>query len=122
MLFLDEVLEVDADRLTATKRLTSDFILAQSERVSVLVALELFAQAAAAFYAANAPMGPGVMSGALIGCRKLECSVDQLSVGDELVATIEQRWGLDGLAQFEGTLTCGGDAIATATFSVASGS
>jgi len=106
MLFLDEVLSVSDTKVETRVTLGEDFLMCgPSGAISPLVALELFAQSAAALMAhrAGGPDAPPV-SGALLGTRKLDCHVDALLVGDVLRIEAEERWGAEQLAQFQCTL------------------
>ncbi|MBX3248752.1 MAG: hypothetical protein KF901_16360 [Myxococcales bacterium] len=122
MLFLDEVLEVSGSRVRTRTTLRDDFILAKDGLVSPLVALELFAQAAAAFMAHRvAQTDQPMVQGALLGSRTLDCHVDTFRVGDELVTEAEEVFGAGGLAQFKCALYRGGERVAEGNINVVSG-
>ena len=122
MLFLDEVLSVEGAKARARKVLTSDFILAKDGKVSPLVAIELFAQTAAAYMASQtAPTDRPTVQGALLGTRSLECFVDAFEVGDVLEAEVEQVFGAGALAQFTCALYRGDEKVAEGSINVVSG-
>ena len=122
MLFVDEVLAVGGDRIETICRLPADHIMVNQGRVSPLVAIEFFAQSAAALmaYRAAGTNQPNV-SGALLGTRKLEVFVDVLHVGDELRVEAIELWGQGKLAQLNCTLFRDDERIATGTINVVSG-
>lgn len=121
MLFLDEILELDPAGIVTRTTLREDFILArEGGRVSPLVAVEIFAQAAAAYFAAHtADAASATMQGALLGARSFSASVDAFRVGDQLVARVRQAWGTAGLAQFDCTLYRDGELVAEGAINVA---
>jgi predicted hotdog family 3-hydroxylacyl-ACP dehydratase len=123
MLFLDEVLDVSGSKVRTRTVLREDFILAKDGKVSPLVAIELFAQAAAAYMASRtSPTDRPTVQGALLGSRTMDCFVDSLSVGDELIAEAEQVFGAGALAQFKCALFRDGEKIAEGNINVVSGS
>lgn len=122
MRFLTGVDEVSATRIRTRARIGDDFIMARDGKVSPLVAIELFAQSAAAFMAhrtrdTDAPF----VQGALLGTRKLDTFVDHFDVGDELVTEAEEVFGVGALAQFKCTLWRGEEKVAEGHINVASG-
>ncbi len=122
MRFLDEVVRVDAESIRTRTTLRDNFLMAREGSVSTLVAIELFAQSAAAqlaFRTADAN-APGVQ-GALLGTRKLDVTRGTLSVGETVETEARQIFGAGPLAQFECTLFLGEEAIATGTVNVVSG-
>jgi predicted hotdog family 3-hydroxylacyl-ACP dehydratase len=106
MLFLDDVVDLLPEGIVTETVLRPGFLLEEADgTVSPLVALELFAQASAAYYAAHtAPAGPMSMQGALLGTRKLDVLVPCFRIGDVLQAEVRESWGTGGLAQFAGVL------------------
>ncbi|MCB9636069.1 MAG: hypothetical protein H6721_28490 [Sandaracinus sp.] len=122
MLFLDEVLEVGASTARTRTVLREDFLLAKDGKVSPLVSIELFAQAAAAFMASKtAPSDRPTVQGALLGSRSLDTFVDTFEVGDELIAEVEQVFGAGALAQFKCVLYRGETKVAEGNINVVSG-
>ena len=126
MLFIDRVVSVADPVLVSELTLRDDFILNREGEVSPLVAIELFAQSAAALMAhrsakANAPK----VSGALLGTRRLDCHVNVLRVGDVLQSEVREIFGAGALAQFDCVLyRVGGDMrerIAEGSINVAAG-
>lgn len=123
MLFLDEVLEVSGSKARARTVLRDDFILAKDGKVSSLVSIELFAQAAAAYMASKtSPTERPTVQGALLGSRSLDTFVDAFDVGDELIAEVEQVFGAGALAQFKCALFRAGEKVAEGNINVVSGS
>lgn len=123
MLFLDEVVDVGSNTARTRTRLREGFILAKDGKVSPLVAIELFAQAAAAFMASKtATTDRPTVQGALLGSRSLDTLVDAFEVGDELVAEVEQVFGAGALAQFKCALFRAEAKVAEGHINVVSGS
>ncbi|HJK89780.1 MAG TPA: hypothetical protein RMH85_23385 [Polyangiaceae bacterium LLY-WYZ-15_(1-7)] len=123
MLFLDEVLEVGPTRVRTRTVLKEGFLLADGEgKVSPLVSIELFAQAAAAFMVNRvADTDRPFVQGALLGTRKLECHVDRFEVGDVLEVEAEEVFGAGALAQFRCALFREGEKVAEGAINVVSG-
>ncbi|MEM9070894.1 MAG: hypothetical protein AAGE52_20460 [Myxococcota bacterium] len=122
MRFLTEVLEVQGAAIRTSTTIGQDFILARDGVVSPLVAIELFAQSAAAFMAhRTAASDSPFVQGALLGSRKLDVFVDAFHVGDVLVAECEEVFGAGALAQFRCVLTRGDDKVAEGAINVVSG-
>jgi len=122
MRFLTGIDSVDATHIRTRALIGEDFIMARDGKVSALVAIELFAQSAAAFMAhrtrdSDAPF----VQGALLGTRKLDAFVDHFSVGDELITEAEEVFGVGALAQFKCTLWRGDEKVAEGHINVASG-
>ncbi len=121
MRFIDEVLEVEEARIVCRCHLGEGHIMADAGRVTPLVAIELFAQAAAAlmvYRAAKAGMPP--TGGFLLGTRKVDVTVDAFHLGDALTIDVKELWGNGPLAQFECVLTRDGDEVASGSINVAS--
>jgi predicted hotdog family 3-hydroxylacyl-ACP dehydratase len=92
-------------------------------RAPGLIAIELFAQAAAAFMAdRSAKLGStGPVSGALLGTRKLDVDVDGFELGDELLSEVHEKWSAGQLAQFDCVLKRGEQEVARGAINVATG-
>jgi predicted hotdog family 3-hydroxylacyl-ACP dehydratase len=122
MLLVDEVVSVEGPRITVKAHISPDHILLEDGAISPLLAIELFAQAAAALMVhRSAQHGAGMESGYLLGTRKLELEVDAFHVGDELVVRAEELWGADALSQLDCTLERGGKVVAKGSINVARG-
>jgi predicted hotdog family 3-hydroxylacyl-ACP dehydratase len=121
MLFIDEVVSVDASRIETKSIVRADHILLDERgTMSALAAIEYFAQAAALVMVyATGPTNPGPLSGALLGSPKLELLTDRFEVGDELRARAEQVLALGQLARFECVLFRNGHKAAQASINVA---
>ncbi|MEM6958087.1 MAG: hypothetical protein AAF411_03585 [Myxococcota bacterium] len=123
MRFIDSIEAVEDGGRTIVTRIhvRPDFIMAEGGQVSPLVAVEFFAQSAAALMAhrSAAAKAPKV-SGALLGTRSLECS-GAISVGDLLECRATEVFGAGALAQFECTLRRDGELLAKGSINVASG-
>lgn len=122
MRFLTGVDSVSNTQIRTRALLGDDFIMAREGKVSPLVAIELFAQSAAAFMA-NRTRDSDVpfVQGALLGTRKLDAFVDHFAVGDELITEAEEVFGVGALAQFKCTLWRGEEKVAEGHINVASG-
>lgn len=94
-----------------------------ARRAPALIAVELFAQSAAAYMAHNSA-GRGAhetVSGALLGTRKLDVEVDGFGLGDELVSEVQEIWSDGRLAQFDCVLRRNGVEVARGSINVAIG-
>ena len=101
MLLLDAVSEVGPDRIRTRVQIREDHILLEADgTLSTLVAIELFAQSAAALmvHRSMAKDASPVM-GALLGSRTFDVLTPHLAVGDVLEIEAVERWGQGQLAQ-----------------------
>ena len=122
MLFLDRIVSVQDPMIETETTFGADFIMARGEHISPLVAIELFAQSAAALMAhrsaaANAPK----VSGALLGTRKLDVHVAEFRVGETVRTQAREIFGAGALAQFDCKLFRGEDLVAEGSINVAAG-
>jgi predicted hotdog family 3-hydroxylacyl-ACP dehydratase len=121
MRFIDEVVEVEDARILCKCRLHDAHIMVVDGSVTPLVAIELFAQAAAALMVHRAAQaGAPPTGGFLLGTRKVDVNVDVFRPGDELTVDVKELWGSGALAQFECVLTRDGAEVATGSINVAS--
>ena len=121
MRFIDEVVAVEDARIVCKAVLGESHIMADEGRVSPLVAIELFAQAAAAlmvYRAAKAGAPP--TGGFLLGTRKVDVNTEAFVTGDVLTIDVKEIWGNGPLAQFECLLSRDGDEVASGSINVAS--
>lgn len=125
MLFLDELVSVGEDNVVTRTRLTDDFLLMEDGRCSSLVAIELFAQSAAALMTWRARnLKDSQVTGALLGSRKMACEVGFLKSGDVVRTEATEVWGAGQLAQFDCKLWREGgedELIASGVINVVSG-
>jgi predicted hotdog family 3-hydroxylacyl-ACP dehydratase len=121
MRFIDEVIEVGDGHIVCRSRIDDAHIMADDGRVSPLVAIELFAQAAAALMVHRAAQaGAPPTGGFLLGTRKVDVGVDTFRAGDELTIDVRELWGNGPLAQFDCHLTRNGVEVASGSINVAS--
>ncbi len=122
MLLLDELIEHRADEVVCTKRVRADDVLVEDGALSSLVALELFAQAAAAHFGYVGYLsGQGMASGALLGTRRVDVAVPSIAVGTLLEVRAKQVLSIPPAAQFECELRAGGELLASGSINVAIG-
>ena len=122
MLLLDRMIACTDSEAICTKTIRADDLFVEGGGITTLVALELFAQTAAAHFGyLGLSRGSGFASGALLGTRKLELSVDRLRTGDVLEIRAVQVMSMPPAAQYECTLARGGETIARGTINVAMG-
>ncbi len=121
MRFIDEVSSVEDARIVCRCRFSDEHIMANDGRVTPLVAIELFAQAAAALMVHRAAQaGAPPTGGFLLGTRKVDVNVDAFRSGDELTVDVRELWGNGPLAQFECVATRDGEEVARGSINVAS--
>jgi len=121
MRLVDEVVAADDRSATCRARIGEDHLLLEEGHVSPLLAIELFAQTAAALMVHRA-LGAGAeapRSGMLLGTRKVEMSAGRFEVGDELTISVEEVWGSGPLAQFDCRLERDGEVVARGSINVA---
>lgn len=122
MLLLDRMIACTDTEAICTKTIRADDVLVEDGGISSLVALELFAQTAAAHFGyLGMTRGSGFASGALLGTRKLELTTHRIEVGDALEVRAMQVMSMPPAAQYECALIRGGETIAKGTINVAMG-
>ena len=124
MLLLDRMIEHAGEGVVCEKTFREDDPFVEDGRISSLVALELFAQAAAAHFAYQGWLRGGVMSsGALLGTRRLDLEVPSIGVGERVLVRATQVLAIPPAAQFECTLERASDGtrIAAGSINVAFG-
>lgn len=123
MRMLDELVHHDAERAVCAKTFHAGEAFVEGEAACALVALELFAQTAAAHFGyagmqRGAPMG----TGALLGSRKIELFTPALPVGERLLVEVRQTLVMPPMAQFDCNLRgTDGRLLAEGTINVAVG-
>ncbi len=122
MLWLDRMSACSDSDVVCEKTIVASDSFVENGAMSALVALELFAQTAAAHFGYLAlSKGGGMTAGALLGTRKLELFVDRVFVGDMLVVRAKQIMSMPPAAQYECELLRQGETIARGTINVAMG-
>ena len=123
MLLIDALVAHDEDEAVCVKTFTDSDLFVENGRVSSFVALELFAQAAAAHFGYAGLMSGGkAVSGALLGARKIELSEGTFAVGEKLTIKVTRAMTMPPMAQFECLLTDDrGEMLAAGTINVAMG-
>lgn len=123
MLLLDTLLEHGELEVVCDKTFRPDDPFAEGGRVTALVTIELFAQAAAAHfgYAGFEKDGrPG--SGALLGTRRIDLLAPHFAVGERLLVRARQLGVMPPAAQYECTIEReSGEVLARGSLSVAMG-
>ena len=119
MVLLDEVTACDGERITCRVTLRPDGLFAEEGRVPAVVAIELMAQAVAAYAGLRAhAAGRPVRIGYLLGTREMTLAVGHLDVGDELLVVAEHLFGGEQLGSFRCAVSRSGAAVAAATLNV----
>lgn len=125
MLLVDRLLAHDALHVTIEKTFHDGELFVEAGSVSGFVAVELFAQAAAAHFGYAGLIAGGVFaSGALLGTRKIELRVPHFSVDRRLEVRAHQVFAMPPAAQYDCTLLDVTDeerVLATGTINVAMG-
>jgi predicted hotdog family 3-hydroxylacyl-ACP dehydratase len=123
MRMLDALVHHEAERAVCTKTFRESDAFVEGGVVSALVAIELFAQAAAAHFGyAGMEKGAAMGAGALLGSRKIELFVPAFTVGERLEIEVRQTMAMPPMAQFDCTLTgADGRRLAEGTINVAVG-
>jgi predicted hotdog family 3-hydroxylacyl-ACP dehydratase len=120
MLLLDTVESFDGERLEcwATPRRGALFV--EGARVSALICIEYFAQAAAVYCALAADENTSMRMGILLGARRLQLETEFFAVGEPLCIGVRERWSGGSVAQFECELRREGELVASAAINVQS--
>lgn len=122
MRLIDAVVEVGASHIVCEAVITDEHVLLRDGRVPNVLAIELFAQAAAAYEVSRAlDTGGGPVSGMLLGTRKIDLDTDGFAPGDVLTIRAEELWGSGPLAQFACTVSRAGEQVASGSINVARG-
>lgn len=122
MLWLDRMIACSETDVVCEKTIAGDDPFVENGALSSLVALELFAQTAAAHFGYLAlSKGAGMTSGALLGTRRLDLLVASVDVGDTLLVRATQVMSMPPAAQYECELVRSGETIARGTINVAMG-
>jgi predicted hotdog family 3-hydroxylacyl-ACP dehydratase len=123
MLLVHELVSHEGRGIVCTTTIGPDFLLVRADRtVSSIVAIELFAQTAAALVGLLAPPGgPSMATGALLGSRGIKLHVDRFDVGDVLEIRCTESWTIEMAAQIDCELYRRGEKIAEGTINVMAG-
>ncbi len=122
MLMIDALIAHSDEACTCTKTFREGEPLVENGRVSPLVVLELFAQTAAAHFGyAGLVRGGTIASGALLGTRKIDVSVDAFRVGEEITIEASRTMAMPPMAQFECVAKIGERVVASGSINVAMG-
>jgi predicted hotdog family 3-hydroxylacyl-ACP dehydratase len=105
MLLLDALVAHAPEEAVCEKTFRQEDLFVKDGVVSGFVALELFAQAAAAHFGyVGLTAGGKATSGALLGARKIELLVPTFAVGEKLTIRVKQVMAMPPAAQFDCTL------------------
>lgn len=122
MLLIDEAISHEGRSLVCRAVIREDHPLLEEDGVPALVAIELFAQTAAALVGLLAPAGgPSMQTGALLGTRQVRLHVPSFAVGDELLIRCTEAWTIGPAAQIECAMTRNGEAVAEGSINVMAG-
>lgn len=123
MLLLDEVLEQEGISIVTQTTVREDMFFVQDGELPMMVAIELFAQSAAAMLSLRAQRGSTVdiRSGALLGTRKIELLEPACRVGDVLTTHCEEAIAVGPTAQIECKLLRDGVVVARGSINVMAG-
>jgi predicted hotdog family 3-hydroxylacyl-ACP dehydratase len=122
MLFVDALIEHTEDACTCRKTFRDGDPLVEDGRVSALVAIELFAQTAAAHFGyAGMIRGGAMTSGALLGTRRIDLAVPSIAIGEEVTIVARRVMAIPPMAQFDCEARIGDRVIASGSINVAMG-
>ncbi len=118
---IDTLTAYEGHTVSCSALLTRDNAYANGDVIPALVALELFAQTAAALFGyraflAKLPFG----AGAIIGVQKMAVTRD-FRAGERCIMTVEERFTVDQLTHARGTLTVDDIEVATGALTVLHG-
>lgn len=122
MLLVDELVSHEGRKVVCRAHVRSDHPFLRDGKVPVLVAVELFAQSAAALVGLLAARGGASMTqGALLGSREVRFFTDALRVGDTVDIHCAEAWTIGPAAQIECALYRDGARIAEGSINVMAG-
>lgn len=122
MLLVDELVSHEGRKIVCRATIQDDHPFLSGGKVPALVAVELFAQSAAALVGLLAPPGgPSMQSGALLGSRQVRFFTDALRVGETVEVHCEEVWTIGPAAQIECALYRDGARIAEGSINVMAG-
>ena len=122
MRMIDAMITHTADECVCVKTFHRGDPLVEGDSVTSLVAIELFAQTAAAHFGYSGfVLGGAMTSGALLGTRKIDLAVGSFAIETEIVVRVKQLFAIPPAAQFECALEIGGALVASGTINVAMG-
>jgi predicted hotdog family 3-hydroxylacyl-ACP dehydratase len=122
MLLLDAMRAHSEDECTCVKAFRAGDPLVDASGVSALAVIELFAQTAAAHFGyAGLVKGGAMASGALLGTRRIDLSVERLPLDREIVIVVKRVMAIPPMAQFDCTASLDGEVIARGSINVAMG-
>ncbi len=102
MLLLDAVVAWDGTTLRCAATVGADWLLLVGDDAPAAAPLEVMAQTVAAPHGLRGrARGEPVHVGLLMGCRGLALHVARLGVGERLVASARQAFGMDAVGEFE---------------------
>ena len=122
MLLVDELVSHEGRKVVCRAHIRDDHPFLQGGKVPALVAVELFAQSAAALVGLLASAGgPSMTMGALLGSRQVQLHTDALWPGDTVDIHCEEVWTIGPAAQIECALFRDGAKIAEGSVNVMAG-
>ena len=123
MLLVDELVSHEGRGVVCRAEIRPDHLFLRPDgTVSSLLAIELFAQTAAALVGLLAPPGgPSLAQGALLGSRQIKLYTDVLKVGDVVDIHCTESWTIEMAAQIDCALFRAGEKIAEGSINVMAG-
>lgn len=119
MIFLDAVLEFDAEGATAVTVIRDDHLFATPNGVPVHFGIELMAQTCGAYVGSLArSRGEPVKLGFILGTRRYRGSVRWFGIGDRLVVRVRMTIRDETMGVFECAIERDGITVAEAQLSV----
>lgn len=122
MLLVDELVSHEGRGIVCRSTIREDHLFLRDGKVSSLIAIELFAQTAAALVGLLAPPGgPSMTQGALLGSRQVKLFTGALVPGDVVEIHCTESWTIEMAAQIDCALYRRGEKIAEGTINVMAG-
>lgn len=113
MLLLGEIVAVDGNACRAEATASPDWPTASDTAVSVMMSVELVAQAVAAVYGWRL-QGKDVESiGYILGIKEAAFNSAEIEIGEKLIIIAKHGYGTGGYSVFEGSVSDGHGLIAT---------
>jgi len=122
MSLLDSVRRWEEGAITCEASIRPDHPFLDGGVVDVLVAVELVAQAVAAYAGQRDRLaGKRPRIGFLVSCREASFEVESLALGDTLTIEVQHVWGDDTLGSFKGRVLRAGALVASVEVGVYGG-
>jgi len=111
MKLIDEVLDINADKVTTSARVSDKWPLYQEGFVDPIVLIEIVAQTAAAHIRWKKGVDKGGGGGWLVGIKSADFFLDRIPLSTELITSVIPLSSAENYNVLEGTVMAGKDIL-----------